>query len=103
MSAQHIDGLRVLSTQPSDRFKNRQIRFTRSVLFETLSSANPNAPIRRNGSGERVDEGSFAYAGFAGNEYDLTFSSKHLFKPATHPRECFVASNNSWSKVCGIA
>ena len=101
MSAQHIDNLLLLSAQPPDSFENRQVSFTRPVLFQTLPSTYPNVPIRSDAPRERVDQSGLADACFSGNKYDLTFSSKHLLKPASHPRQCFVASDNSLRRICG--
>ena len=72
----HIDNLLLLSTQPPNRFQNRQVCLTGPVLFQTLSSTYPNAAIRSDASRERVDQRGLADARFACNKYDLTFSSQ---------------------------
>jgi hypothetical protein len=103
VSAQHIDNLPLLSTQPPDRFQNRQVSLARAVLFQALPSTDPNAPIRRDAPRERVDQSGLADAGFSGNKYDPTFSSKHLLEPASHPRQRRVASDNSLRGICGMS
>ena len=100
MSAQHIDNLRLLSTQPPDSFENRQVSFTRPVLLQTLSAANTNRSVSRNHARESVDEGRLPDAGFAGYKYYLTFSCEHLLKPGVHARQGFVAPYNSRGGIC---
>jgi hypothetical protein len=41
---QHVGNLPVLSTQPPDRFEDRQVRFNRPVLLQTLPATDPQAP-----------------------------------------------------------
>jgi hypothetical protein len=97
VSAQHIDNLPLFPAQPPDSFENRQVSFTCAVMFQTLPSTYPNASIRRDAARERVNQRGLADARFSCNKYDLTFSSKHLVKQALHPRQCFVASDDSLS------
>src|SRR5262245_18294633 len=101
MCAKHIDNLGLLSTQPTDGFMKRQVRFTCTVLLQTLSSTYPNAPVRSDVSQERVYESGLADAGFPCHKYQLTFSSKHFVEPRSHPRQCFVASDNGLKGICG--
>src|SRR4030095_878228 len=100
MSAQSIDDLRLLSTQPTDRVENRQICFASPVLFQTLTSCNPNAPISSDALDEHVNQSGLADASFTRNKYDLPFSSEHLLQPTSHPRQGFITSNDSLRKIC---
>src|SRR5262245_43783109 len=100
MSAQNIDDLHLISTQPTDRVENGQIRFASPVLFQTLTSSNPNAPISSDALGERVNQSGLADAGFTRNKYDLPFSSEHLLQPASHPQQGFITSNDSLTEIC---
>jgi len=54
-------------------------------LFQALAASDPDALIRGDAPGKRVNQGGLADAGFSGNENDLTLSSDHLFEPSTHP------------------
>jgi hypothetical protein len=101
VNAQKIDDLPLFSTQPPDSFKNRQVSFARPVLFQALASNDPYVPIRSDASHKRVDESGLADAGFSCDKYDLTFSSKHLVHPASHPRQWCVSPDNSLRKICG--
>jgi hypothetical protein len=101
VSAKHIHNLRVLSTQTPDRFQNGQVSLTGPVLFQTLPSTYPNVSIRSYTPSERVDQSGLTDACFPDNKYDLTFSSKHFLKPASHPRQRFVASDNSLRQIVG--
>jgi hypothetical protein len=100
VNAQHIDNLPLLSTQTSESFKNWQVSLTRPVLFQTLPSTYPDAPIRSDTPRERVDQSRLADAGFSGNKYYLALTNEHLRKPASHPRQRFVASDNSLRRIC---
>src|SRR5689334_16125454 len=100
MSAQNIDDLRFLSTQPTDRVENRQIRFASPVLFQTLTSNHQNAPISSDALGERVHQSGLADASFTHNKYDLPFYFEHLLQPASHPRQGFLTSNDSLRGIC---
>src|SRR5262249_33388444 len=91
---QYLDNLLVFATQPSDGFENRQIGFAGAVLFQTLSSANPDAAIRTDRPSEGVDQCSLSNPCFAGAKDYLSFAGQHLVAPATHERQRFVTTDN---------
>ena len=99
VSAKDINNLLSLSTQPPDGVQNRQVGLACPVLFQTLSSTDPNVSIRSDALGERIDQSGFADAGFSGNKYDLTLSAKHLLEPPLHLRQDSVAPNDSLSGI----
>src|SRR5262245_66185314 len=65
-----------------------------------MPTAYPNARFSSDTARERVDESSLADAGFSSNKHDLPFSSMHPFQPGSHPRQCFLASDNLRSRIC---
>jgi len=101
VSPQRIDNLSLLSAQAPDSFENWQVSLTRSVLLQTLPSTYPNVAISSYAPRESVDQSGLADPCFSCNKYYLTFSSQHLLKPASHPRQRFVASDNSLRRICG--
>src|ERR1044071_535379 len=95
MSAQQIDHLLVLSTQPPDSVENWQVSLACPVLFKTLPSTYPNASIRSYAPRERVNQSGLADARLSCNKHYLTSSAEHLLKPASHPRQRLVAPDDT--------
>src|ERR1044072_2039033 len=93
MTAEYINDLLMLATQPSNSLEDRQVSFTGPVLFQTLTASYPNVLIGLDRSREGVNQSSFANACFSSNKDDLTFTRKHLFKRASHPRQHVLASD----------
>lgn len=60
------------------RPQHGKISFTRAVLFETLSGADSDIPVRSDGLNEPVSQSSFADAGFAANKHYLAVAAKCL-------------------------
>src|ERR1051326_9002379 len=98
MRAQYFDDLLIVATQTTDRFENRQGSFARSVLFETLSSADAYVAIETEVTRERIGESRLADTCFAGNEHDLTFACEHLRQQTSHSRQRFVRSEEHTSE-----
>jgi hypothetical protein len=92
--AKHVDKLLVLSAQTADSFQNRKVGLAGSILFQTLSAADPDIPVRSEASGKGIDERRLANAGFSGNKYDLTLTSKHFPDPASHSRQGVFATDD---------
>jgi hypothetical protein len=92
--AKHVDKLLVLPAQTADRFQNRKVGLAGSILFQTLSAADPDIPVRSEASGKGIDDRRLANAGLSGNKYDLTLTSQHLPDPASHSRKGFFSPDN---------
>ena len=56
------------------RLVTAQVRLARSVLFETLTSSDPNSTVRSDASRERVYQCGLSNTGFSRNKYDLPFT-----------------------------
>ncbi len=85
----------LLTTQTPDRFEDRQVSFTRAVLFPALAPSESYLRIKTNVPRERIDEGRLADAGFTRHKHDLPLSTEHLLERTSHYGERFIASDKS--------
>jgi hypothetical protein len=88
VSAQHIDNLRLLSSQTPDSFQNWQESLTRSrtvpdTALDLSECFRSEAMLRAND----VDQSGLTDACFSGHKYDLTFSAKHLLEASFSIRD----------------
>src|SRR5215217_6859262 len=95
MSANYVCNFGVLTAQAPYCFENRQVRFTRTVLLQTLPSAYANRSVCRNCSCKRVHQRGLPDARFSSDKPDLTFAPQHSSQPAMHARESLIASDHA--------
>ena len=101
MSAQHIDHLPLLSTQPPDSFENWQVRFARPVLLQTLSLRDPDLRVSRGAQQEGLNKRSLANARFARDEDHLTRPPVGEPQTAAEPLQLRPPSHEGGTRLVG--
>src|SRR5438045_715832 len=83
------------SPQPGEATQYRQICFTRTMMFETLSADDKNASHLGRLLQKFLDGRSLSHPRLSGHEHDLAFACERAIKPATHFRQVCVSTKHS--------